>query len=204
MTKRFRRHIPLWQDFYSLVTSGTGSLFARAYLSIFASLFIILTVYCLAHRTDFFYFFVAIVILALICLPCAFIVTFFINKTGDSLIDILYGYKRQEDHSQKLLNSEIMKLISLREKGEYEKMLEELSIIEKRYGISPRLIYERAHCFIGQGELRKARSCIKCFLSNSFSIDEDPYLNYCQQLLYNDQSPLALKNITQKNENQEF
>jgi hypothetical protein len=60
-----------------------------------------------------------------------------------------------------------MKLIALKGSKEFGKVLSELATIENQYGTSSRLIHERAQCLMALGELRKARRCIKDFLSTT-------------------------------------
>jgi len=77
------------------------------------------------------------------------------SKLGNSIGNSLYGLGGREDNTAAIINSEITKLIALKETEAYCKMLAGLQHIEEQYGLSARLIHKRAHCLMALGELGK-------------------------------------------------
>ena len=112
----------------------------------------------------------------------------------------LFGLGKKENHNDQISNSEIMKLIILKEKKQFQTVLDGLLAIEEQYGPSPRLIHERALCLMELGKLSKARRCIKDFLiSIPPDKQNDTYCLYCKQLIFHKDSPLTLENINERN-----
>ena len=137
-------------------------------------------------------------LLSLACVPISLLVLFILNQFSTTVTNGLYGLGNKKDHTKEISNSEIMKLIALKEKKQYEAVLTGLVTIEEQYGLSSRLIYERALCLMELGELRKARRCIKDFLAGvELQKHNDSYHQYCQQLIYHANAPLTLEKINQ-------
>lgn len=89
-----------------------------------------------------------------------------------------------------------MKLMALKEKKQHQVVLEGLDLIEGQYGISSRIVYERALCLMEIGQLRKARRCIKDFLAEAqLQKSNDSYHQYCQQLISHKDAPLTLEKM---------
>ena len=121
---------------------------------------------------------------------------FLLNQFSTAVTNGLYGLGKKEDLTEEISNSEIMKLVKFKEKKQYEDVLAGLVTIEEQYGLSSRLIYERALCLMELGELRKARRCVRGFLAGTqLQKHNDSYHQYCQQLISHKDSPLALENI---------
>ena len=140
--------------------------------------------------------------LALACFPLSLILMFVMNRLSNSLVNGLYGFGKKEDHSEEICRGEIMKLIPLKEEGRHELVLGRLIELEEQYGISSRIIYERAQCLLELGDLRKARRCISDYLSASQEGDDDPYTHYCRQLISHKDAPLTLENIARQDGDQ--
>jgi len=86
----------------------------------------------------------------------------------------------------------------LKEKEQYEAVLAELAVIEKQYGLSSRVIYERALCLMELGEFCRARRCINDFLAGAqLQKHNDSYHQYCQQLIAQRDAPLTVGNISE-------
>ena len=107
----------IWQIREKLITQNSY-LFLRIYVWLFAPFFLIVLVYSIASGGDLIGMLLNVFFLSLICLPVSIMVAVFISKTGDSLIDFLYGVCRNEDHCEVIRNSELDKVIPLKEKGE--------------------------------------------------------------------------------------
>ena len=195
------RNISLIVQSITRLSGGNDCLLARVYFAIFVPFFLISTAYCISTGNGFLILIVFWILLALLVFPCAVTVLIIINKTSGSMVDVLYGQKRYEDHSEKIRNSEILKITELRENKKFERMLVELLSIEKQYGTSSRLVYERTLCLMEQGRLREARTCLKRFLSGPRPKEEDnSYYGYCEQLFSDEGSPLRLGKIVQKDQ----
>ena len=166
--------------------------FLRIYVSIFAALSIVSFFFSIATDTSFFK---TLFLLALACVPLSITLMLLLNKLSTSVVNGLYGLGTKEDNTAEICNSEIVKLISFKENEEYEKVLSGLTEIERQYGTSSRIIYERALCLTELGELKKARRYIKDFLSATQPDQHDSYQQYCRQLISNDHAPLSLENI---------
>ena len=147
-------------------------------------------------------YFHSLFIFALICLPVTLLLMFILNQIGDTLSNTLFGFGRREHNISDTIESEITKLIELKEQEEYHEMLFQLKQIEEQYGVTSRLIHERAHCLIELGESRKARRCIKDYLTTTPPNSEDAYRNYCSELINNDLAPLTLDNILKAEQQQ--
>lgn len=143
-------------------------------------------------------YFYTLFMFGLICLPLTLLLLFILNQMGDALGNSLFGLGRKDCPITKSIETEITKLIQLKEKGEYHEMLRQLRHIEEQYGISSRLIHERAHCLMELGELRKARGCIKEYLTTTPPDTDDVYRNYCDALINHELAPLTLDNILKK------
>ena len=147
-------------------------------------------------------YFHSLFIFALICLPITLVLMVILNQIGNTLSNTLFGFGRREHNISDTIDSEICKLIELKEKEEFDEMLFQLKQIEEQYGITSRLIHERAHCLMGLGELRKARRCIKDYLNTTIPNSEDVYQNYCSELINNNLAPLTLTNILKAEQQQ--
>jgi hypothetical protein len=165
--------------------------FIRIYLCIFAPLFLIALIYCIANGLGTGASLKTILMAGLICLPVSIVTWGTVNKFSGFFTNALLGLGKTEDHSEELSNSEIMQLTSLKERGQYKKLLAKLTDIEEQYGLFSRLIYERALCLIKLGELRRARRCVKDFLNGPRPNEKDEaYYNYCRELLFHENGPL--------------
>ncbi len=176
--------------------TNTSFHFLMVYISILLPLLIVGFIFAAANSVSFLKMFF---FLSLLSLPVTFIVCFLVGGFSSSLVNMLHGSGKKEDHSEEIINSEVVKVIKYKERGEYDRVLTELTAIEELYGVSSRLIYERASCMIKQGELYEARKCVKKFLSGTKTHEQsDAYCNYCTQLLSHKDSPLRLENVVRK------
>lgn len=166
--------------------------FLRIYISIFGALSIVNFFLSIATGTSFFKSFF---LLTLLCFPVTLALMFFLNQMSTSIINGLYGLGTKEDNVAKICNSEVMKLITLKEDEEYEAVLNGLKTIEEKYGVSSRIIYERAQCLMELGQFRKARRCVKDFLSSTPPDEHDSYQRYCRELITHEHAPLTLEKI---------
>ena len=166
--------------------------FLRIYVSILGALSV-LNVY-LPPVTGISYF-KSLSLFALLCVPVTIIIMVILEQFSSTVTNVLCGLGTKEDQTAAICDNEIMKVITLKESKEYDKLLSELVTIEKEHGTSSRIIYERAHCLMELGELRKARRCIKDYLSTTQSNKHDTYHQFCLQLITNKKAPLTLENI---------
>ena len=167
--------------------------FLRIYISILGA-FSVLNIFLPAVTGISFW--KSLFLLSLLCVPISLVVLFSLNRLSTSLTNGLYGLGKKEDCTEEISNSEIMKLMALKEKKQHQTVLTGLIAIEEQYGLSSRIIYERSLCLMELGELRKARRCVKDFLARvPLQKPEDSYHQYCQQLISHKEAPLTLENI---------
>ena len=166
--------------------------FLRIYISILGALSIV-NIF-LPAVTEISYF-KSLFLMAILSVPVSAALLVFLDQFSNTVINGLYGLGTKTDNTEEIRTSEIMKLIVLKEKEEYEAVLNGLETIEEKYGVSSRIIYERAHCLMDLGQLRKARRCVKEFLSSTKPDEHDLYQKYCTELITHDEAPLSLENI---------
>lgn len=178
-------------------TIEISSTFLRIYVTIFSALFVVNRYIATLTGIGFWK---SLFLISLACVPISLVVLLILNQFSLSLINGLYGLGIKEDCTEEISNSEIMKLIPLKEQGQHETVLRGLATIEEQYGPSSRIIYERALCLMEMGELRKARRCVKDFLSKvQTQKHDDSYYKYCQQLISHKDAPLTLETINRRN-----